>query len=1211
MFEQGARMDGLSSAGGVKHTIESAVFDLSLGKGMAEWAGERELCAVVERELLSVVDEVFDETDATPALTRLDTLEIDLGSLSFDGSWSEVRERLRERLRAAMAGARLQPSIGSSERLSTASSNPLGPAALELVSHFLRFGVLPSQARAGEARHLDRLVRGAAHAQPERLANLVRCPLLGEAVATRLVCQFPDRVLEQLAQALRPGSARIPGALLHSLEQILGGSGVGASRDDGIRRVLWSRFLINLAAEPVGSTARAVQHVLESVASSLGRPYGWLLEELVNADTGFAESASLIRWLSLEAGTPLAAGGEAPGGEPVPAATEKRGRFARGPESHDPRSGPGRGDGWDEPVPGWLEAPGRLLEQLRSGDLMLATLCEVLSTADQRRLLEAILGAKSASSVDTAALLAAEQHAARRSSSERTFHRRVLQRLVKDELLDLEAIAAEVAPGEEPEPSAETTEGLAELALVDPASKTAGASAIVGTRQPDAAGRQPMNGGGAEGLQVPSGSQRLFRAYDLYAQLAEPRTGASATASESTPGSGGMVDEIARIHPDQLRRLAFELKHGVLALQAVLARCWSADLRQLTRALLRVTSQSADAGDCAEMLHSLDRHAARAGSEWRFYCQVLERLVADEPVDLELIVATSTTPTDRPGGKETTVPGTVATDHLAESRDAIAESGWRAESDRQHGSCRPDGTAATVLRPEPQYLGGLVAHLRCGDLSPSVLPGSLDPAGHRRLVEGFLASLGERPEELEDLRQAIDTFALRSGNQESFYRGVLEALMSAATIDLEAIAASASTGFADEKVPAPPAPAFSAELGHISQRPLAESAKAEAGQTANSNRPPSAGEDVLEAYLTGGALVAGVSRRHLMHTSEHLLVLAPARYAALLRRSLQGGEAITRLVAVLPERLLTRALFHLAPAAHERVQRYGDAVANACHAAVKGIRSELVAGLKWRLCFQFALEPIAQPKASLFEQRFMDLLADHSVHADLDQLRALIRARLDEADQSVGGDGGTWSAQPPAFVGPPREPFGFESARGTARRDPHTALTTLLEQGVRIGNAGQVLAAPFLPRLFSVLGLLEDGAFVTEAARERAVHLLQYMVDGATDRLECELILNKVLCGWDAATPIGRGIVVANSEREAIGGMLRSMIQHWQALKQTSVSGFRESFLQREGTLRLQRDGWQLAVEPRPFDMLLDRIPWGFSVIKQSWMDRVIYVDWR
>ena len=40
-------------------------------------------------------------------------------------------------------------------------------------------------------------------------------------------------------------------------------------------------------------------------------------------------------------------------------------------------------------------------------------------------------------------------------------------------------------------------------------------------------------------------------------------------------------------------------------------------------------------------------------------------------------------------------------------------------------------------------------------------------------------------------------------------------------------------------------------------------------------------------------------------------------------------------------------------------------------------------------------------------------------------------------------------------------------------------------------------------------------------------------------------------------------------------------------------------------------EAWRLVVEPRPFDMLLDRIPWGYGTLKLPWMAQVLHVDWR
>jgi hypothetical protein len=80
---------------------------------------------------------------------------------------------------------------------------------------------------------------------------------------------------------------------------------------------------------------------------------------------------------------------------------------------------------------------------------------------------------------------------------------------------------------------------------------------------------------------------------------------------------------------------------------------------------------------------------------------------------------------------------------------------------------------------------------------------------------------------------------------------------------------------------------------------------------------------------------------------------------------------------------------------------------------------------------------------------------------------------------------------------------------------------------------------------------------------------------------------------------------------EVVEGLIRGMIQNWKSVGNTSVAGFRESFLQREGRLQLQQDAWHLLVEQRAFDLLLDSLPWSFATVRHPWMERVIYVEWR
>lgn len=160
-------------------------------------------------------------------------------------------------------------------------------------------------------------------------------------------------------------------------------------------------------------------------------------------------------------------------------------------------------------------------------------------------------------------------------------------------------------------------------------------------------------------------------------------------------------------------------------------------------------------------------------------------------------------------------------------------------------------------------------------------------------------------------------------------------------------------------------------------------------------------------------------------------------------------------------------------------------------------------------------------------------------------------------------------------------------------------------------NAGLVLVAPYIERLFDLFGITQGGQFVSDAARERGVHVLQYVVTAEESTPEHLLSLNKLLCGIPAAVPVALGISISDKEKDTIEGMLRGVIANWSAIGASSVTGLRETFLQREGCLYYQDDAWHLKIPQRTFDMLLDRLPWSYKLIKFSWMAAPLNVAWR
>lgn len=161
-----------------------------------------------------------------------------------------------------------------------------------------------------------------------------------------------------------------------------------------------------------------------------------------------------------------------------------------------------------------------------------------------------------------------------------------------------------------------------------------------------------------------------------------------------------------------------------------------------------------------------------------------------------------------------------------------------------------------------------------------------------------------------------------------------------------------------------------------------------------------------------------------------------------------------------------------------------------------------------------------------------------------------------------------------------------------------------------VSYSGLILTWPYLTRLFEHLGLAMEGAFITEEAQERAVLLLGYIASGNSNLEEPFLILSKFLCGWPLQKPIKREIHLQENEKEEIHSMLENLIQNWTILKNTSIQGLRETFFEREGKLQDEEEHWRLIIEQKGTDILLDHLPYSKSMIKLSWMKKMLKIDW-
>lgn len=169
----------------------------------------------------------------------------------------------------------------------------------------------------------------------------------------------------------------------------------------------------------------------------------------------------------------------------------------------------------------------------------------------------------------------------------------------------------------------------------------------------------------------------------------------------------------------------------------------------------------------------------------------------------------------------------------------------------------------------------------------------------------------------------------------------------------------------------------------------------------------------------------------------------------------------------------------------------------------------------------------------------------------------------------------------------------------------------VVEEPLRVYNAGMVLLWPYFSRLFTFLKYVKDKEFVNEEAQHKAIHILQYLVTGKTEAPENELVLNKLFCGVPTVEPVPFGIEFDPGELKMADNLLTAAIKAWPKMKTMHPNALRGSFLIREGTVKEEPERWVIKVDRKPFDILLKSIPWGYNFIKLPWVEKMIIVEWQ
>jgi hypothetical protein len=169
---------------------------------------------------------------------------------------------------------------------------------------------------------------------------------------------------------------------------------------------------------------------------------------------------------------------------------------------------------------------------------------------------------------------------------------------------------------------------------------------------------------------------------------------------------------------------------------------------------------------------------------------------------------------------------------------------------------------------------------------------------------------------------------------------------------------------------------------------------------------------------------------------------------------------------------------------------------------------------------------------------------------------------------------------------------------------------TELSKGIMASNAGLIILWPYLTRLFKKFDLIGDGLFRGEEEQIRAMFMLNYLAGNGSETSEEVMLVPKILCGADLDMPLAAEHVLPDKTKQECRVLLQSVIENWSAIGATSVRGLQETFLRREALIKQKNDSWVFSFERKGTDVLIDRLPYGISLILFKWINYNIHVLW-
>lgn len=158
-------------------------------------------------------------------------------------------------------------------------------------------------------------------------------------------------------------------------------------------------------------------------------------------------------------------------------------------------------------------------------------------------------------------------------------------------------------------------------------------------------------------------------------------------------------------------------------------------------------------------------------------------------------------------------------------------------------------------------------------------------------------------------------------------------------------------------------------------------------------------------------------------------------------------------------------------------------------------------------------------------------------------------------------------------------------------------------------NCGIVIMHVFLSKFFQNLGLLEGEKIKNRNAQIKAIQLLHYLSTATNHFAEqSDITIFKVLVNLPQQEHIAFKEQLTAIEIGECKFLFQSFINHWSAVKKTSINEIQRLFIQKRGIIIEKEQSIEIYLEKSPIDFLLDQLPYNYHILKLPWIKNLFSV---